>query len=300
MSSALLEEEEETVSKLFGHDFTVPLNFSQTVPPHNPHMTHHSTSSGPTALENPQTADLCHRLGIDNPFKPGFGRRLDQRPTNQKDLDGGVEGPLPPREEWAPLPPREEWANPDEIALVEDDPVNTGDGEEDGVTVCSSDAIGVTVCSSDAAQQCTNPDEIHIDSDLDGEEGVGVHRRLSPTILNQKPVHGLAQEFDQTLAQKVLTQELDQALTQELDQALTQELDQALTQELDQGLTQELDQVVIQELDQALTQELDQALTQELDQALTQELDQGLTQELDQELDQSRREYVVVSVLMMW
>ena len=72
---------------------------------HTKHMRTH-THTVARAQENPQTTDLCRRLGIRNPFTPGF-----------KSLSSQL---------WADTPP----ANPDEITL--DDSGSEGEEHKNG------------------------------------------------------------------------------------------------------------------------------------------------------------------------
>lgn len=157
--SLALQEEETVIDDLFDHDLTVPHNFCPTVPPHDP-QSPHALSSGPVTQENPQTASLCQRLGIDNPFKPGFYGSAGNFPPNQRGLDSSAH-----YHSLSPVPSREEWANPDEIPLEEDDPVNSNNED----THASTGVTPVRVAAS-CEQQYTNPDEINITSDEEEEK----------------------------------------------------------------------------------------------------------------------------------
>jgi lariat debranching enzyme len=62
------DEDMKAIRESFGGDLTIPCNFCLTSPVHNP------ATADPlpvVMLENPQTAEFCRHLGIENPFRPG-------------------------------------------------------------------------------------------------------------------------------------------------------------------------------------------------------------------------------------
>ena len=60
------EEEKEHVLGKMNNNLEVPLNFVKTVEPYNPESSPQKTGN-PSLRKNPQTTDLCNKLGIDDP-----------------------------------------------------------------------------------------------------------------------------------------------------------------------------------------------------------------------------------------
>lgn len=105
------DEEIENVAKIFGNDFRIPLNFQQTAEAFIPRPQYNRVAVQSKQQVNPQTSELCEKLGISDPLEILIGKPVD--------LDVPV-------------------VNPDEIRLDEDDGAIDG-GPEEGPTPESGD-----------------------------------------------------------------------------------------------------------------------------------------------------------------
>ena len=61
------EEELESVTKIFNNDFKIPLNFTPTAEPFKPRPDYLRDAVQLKQQINPQTSQLCEKLGIDDP-----------------------------------------------------------------------------------------------------------------------------------------------------------------------------------------------------------------------------------------
>jgi len=105
------EEELKNVVEIFGNDFRIPLNFSPTADAFKPPLSYRP-SKQPDAKINPQTTQICEKLGITDPLKKLMG-------NSQLYAD-------PPR-----VSEPEPIKNPDEIDLdLDDDEEEPVKGEE--------------------------------------------------------------------------------------------------------------------------------------------------------------------------
>lgn len=180
------QDELAHIDQLFDKDFSIPNNFTRTVTPHDParRVDHRAVA---VAQENPQTADFCRRLGIDNPYTPDFmtpsvdvPSPLDdgsRKTPGQKypwlqdsDSSGSEEtlakgslvscpGGLKSGDETK-LDPEVTAANPDEIVLS-DSSDNSDLGMAGGMEVGAGTQIHAAGCQP-------NPDEIALSDSEDG------------------------------------------------------------------------------------------------------------------------------------
>ena len=68
------EEELESVAKIFNNDFKIPLNFTPTAEPFKPRPHYLRGAVQPKQQINPQTSQLCEKLGIDDPVALLIGK----------------------------------------------------------------------------------------------------------------------------------------------------------------------------------------------------------------------------------
>nr|SVE74199.1 EOG090X06RW [Daphnia barbata] len=68
------EEEMGDVKTIFNDDYRIPLNFSQTAEPFRPRPNYNRNARQAEPQLNPQTTELCKKLGIDDPLEKLIGK----------------------------------------------------------------------------------------------------------------------------------------------------------------------------------------------------------------------------------
>ena len=139
------EEEMIEIKKIFSDGFQIPQNFTATVEVYHPENRRRFFHQ-PKAAINPQTIELCQKLGIDDPFA---------KLMNSKRLTTTV-----------PLPP---VANPDEIAIDDED--DNADQEESTTSSNPNDLFFID--TKPKRSKLTLPEPVNSDEFLEGQDLAG-------------------------------------------------------------------------------------------------------------------------------